>query len=191
MVTFQNVTPGETLAPGSRIRTVWLLTGVGQLAAAVNPFADQTDQLTQGAAQIAEGLTSRQLGYATNVPPAIAPGDLGVVVDIRLSSAGPAKTAAQLASFLDDLPGFGTVRLDSLGPITPGESASQALKRRQDATNTANAQAADALPTGVLSGAADSVGQGVRTTVNVIKWLAVAVVLGIGVYAWRTYGRSR
>ena len=35
MVTFQNIGPGETLAPGSRVRTVWLLTSLGQLSAGV------------------------------------------------------------------------------------------------------------------------------------------------------------
>lgn len=188
MVTFQNIGPGESLAPGSRVRTVWLLTSLGQLSAGVNPFADSTDKVTQGAQQIIDGLTSRQLGYATNVPPSIAPGDRGVVLDIRLSSTGPARTAAQLASFLDDLPGIGTVRLDSLGPISPGETAADALRRRADATSSANTEADETLPTGVLAGAADSVVETGQTIGRAFLVLLVLAAVALAFYAYRTYG---
>src|SRR5690606_3972313 len=115
MLAYHNTTPGTVLAPGSRIRTVWLLTGLGQLSAGVNPFDASTDKVNSGAQDVISGVTARQLGYVTNVPPAIGPGDLGVVLDIRVSSTGPARTVAEFANFLADLPGFGTIRLDRIG----------------------------------------------------------------------------
>lgn len=187
-VNFKGYQPGDRLAPGSRIRTVWLLTTGGEFAAGVNPFADSTDKVTQGAQQIIAGLTTRQLGYALNVPPAIKPGDLGVVLDIRTSSNGNGFTAAELASYLDDLPGFATIALYSLEPIPSGESSAAAIAARDAAATAANTAAKDALPSGVLAGAADSIGQGATNLVTFIKYAGILALIVLGVWAWRTYG---
>jgi hypothetical protein len=189
-IAFQGISPGGTFAPGQRIRTVWLLTGLGEVAAAASPWSNATDRVSKGAQSVIDGVTARQLGYVTNVPPAIAPGDLGVVLDIRLASTGPARSAAEVARFLADLPASATIRLDRIGPVPSGESLASALREREAATTSANTTAADTLPSGVIAGAADAAGDAVRSALSWVKWTALVIVAVAIVYAWRTYGRG-
>lgn len=184
-VEFQGVGPGERLAPGSRVRTVWLLNTAGEVSAAINPFRDATDELGRSAQAIIDGVTSQAIGFVTNVPPAIAPGDLGVVLDIRLVSSGNGITAGTLADALQDM--VLKLDLDSLGPIAAGESAADALKKRETGTKAANKEAKDSLPSGVLAGAADSLGAGAKNLVSFIKWGGIILLIVALVYVWRTY----
>lgn len=183
---FLGTAPGERLPAGSRLRAVFQVNGFGEAMAGLNPWGNSTDVLNDAATAIIEAVPTRGIGYVINVPPAIAPGDLGVVLDIRLQSDGNGLLASEVASSLDDM----SQRLDlvRLGPIPTGETAAMALKSRDSQTTVANTAAAASLPSGVLSNAADSVGAGAKNLVTAIKWGGIILLIGVAFWAWRTYG---
>lgn len=184
-VAFRGLGPGTQVGPGSRLRTVWELNTAGEVSAALNPFRDATDELGRSAQAIIDGVTAQGIGYILNVPPAIAPGDLGVVLDLKTVNSGNGMPAAALADSLQDM--VLKLTLVSLGTIPQGESAADALKARQETTAQANKDAKENLPSGILAGAADSVGAGAKQLITFIKWAGVLLIV-IGVfYVWRTY----
>lgn len=185
-VTFQGVAPGERLPAGSRVRTVWLLNTYGEILSGINPFGNSTDEVNDSAKIIIDAVASRGIGFVINVPPAIAPGDLGVVLDLKLAAAGNGFLASELASGLDKM--ASRLTLSRLGPIPAGESSAAALAARTSQTEQANTSAKDALPSGVLTNAADSIGQGAQNLVTFIKWGGIILLVVLGFWAWRTYG---
>lgn len=173
MTQFRRTAPGDQLGARARFRLTFGTSDFAKLLSAAGDVFGPAMQRTY------DRISATGLVFPISTL-ALAPGDLAAVVDVRVKTGADAATVAALVSRLDALENVTTVEtIERLGdaPEYPAEEARVLDRAQRQAT-------AEQASRGPLAA--------VGSTLDLVKWLAIAAAVAIVAYIlWQLLREGR